>query len=107
MRHWMTAVMLAGGLTLAGPAGADPAPAANAPATTASSDSAAPQTPPPRPRRPRRHCEDVVSMGSIMPTRVCISEEEWQARQAAIQAQQQHTSEVVTSCMRADSPGAC
>lgn len=46
-------------------------------------------------------------MGSIMPTRVCISDEEWQARQAANQAAQQHTSDVVSACMRADTPGAC
>ena len=107
MRNWVTATILAGGLMLAGPAGADPAPAANPPTTTATSDAGAPPAPPPRPRRPRRHCEDVVSMGSIMPTRVCISEEEWEARQAANQAAQQHTSDVVSSCMHADSPGAC
>ena len=106
MRRVMTAAMLAGGLMIAGPASADP-PQQTPPTTTATSDSGTTQTPPQRPRRPRRHCEEVVNVGSIMPSRVCISEEEWQARQAAQQATQQHTSDVVSSCMRADTPGAC
>ena len=107
MRIWAIAALLASGLVLAGPVCADPAPATSPPSTTATADSAAPAPPPQRPSRPRRHCEEVVSMGSIMPTRVCISDEEWQARQAANQAAQQHTSDVVSACMRADTPGAC
>ena len=46
-------------------------------------------------------------MGSIMPHQTCFSEEEWQARQAAETARQQHTSDRLGSCMSTDNNGGC
>ena len=55
-------------------------------------------TPPPRPARPRMHCESDYSTGSIMPTRTCVPQEEWEAQQAARQQHQRNTSDRMSSC---------
>ena len=104
MRVLHLAVVSAAAWLLAMPALADPPAQTDTSATTTTAQATTPPaSTPAHPRR--RHCEDSRSMGSVIPHRVCYTDEEWQARAEAVAEQKRRNNDNV--CDRTGTMASC